>query len=277
MSRRGRSGPTISLFSFQDIITSVMAIVTVITLLLALDLVQRKESRGGDSSAAPSAELKTRLNHAEMELSQLQQIANRTNNLVRGVAESSPAQLKEEIAKREATIAELERQKARLDQQDKLWQGQKQSQLIEQFDLDPSRTERETLERTIAALEQERRAEQAENRPVFAMPRGMQKDGWLVLIEPERISVAPLGRSAKPVVLTATGLPLVGSTAVQNFEIWLDKQEVASSYFFLLLRPGASESFHEISKVFDSKKISYGFDVVGSDQSIMDPERGAAL
>ena len=34
MSRRGRSGPTISLFSFQDIITSVTAIVTVITLLL---------------------------------------------------------------------------------------------------------------------------------------------------------------------------------------------------------------------------------------------------
>ena len=52
MSRRGRSGPAISLFSFQDIITSVTAIVTVIALLLALDLVQRKQSQSSDSSAA---------------------------------------------------------------------------------------------------------------------------------------------------------------------------------------------------------------------------------
>jgi len=59
MSRRGRSGPTISLFSFQDIITSVTAIVTVITLLLALDLVQRKQSKAGDSSGNLAVEQAT--------------------------------------------------------------------------------------------------------------------------------------------------------------------------------------------------------------------------
>lgn len=277
MSRRGRSGPTISLFSFQDIITSVMAIVTVITLLLALDLVQRKESRGDDASAALAVELTARLNHAETELSQLQRIADQTDDLVRDVADASPAQLKDEIAKRDATVIELERQKARLEQQDKLWQGQKKSKLVEQFDLDPSRKEREKLEKTIAALDQQRRAEQTENRPVFAMPRGMQKEGWLVLIESDRISLAPLGRPAKPVVLTATGLPVVGPTAVQNFENWLDKQQLASSYFFVLLRPNASESFGEVCKMLDTKKISYGFDLVGSEQNIMHPERGAAL
>lgn len=250
---------------------------TVITLLLALDLVQRKESRGSHSSAALAAELTARLNHAEAELSQLQQIADQTNDLVRDVADASPAQLKDEITRRDATIIELERQKARLEQQDKLWQDQKKSKLVEQFDLDPSRKEREKLEKTIAALEQQRRMEDAENRPVFALPRGMQKEGWLVLIEPDRIAVAPLGRPAKPVVLTATGLPVVGPTATRNFETWLDKQQVSSSYFFVLLRPSTSESFDEVRKIFDAKKISYGFDVIGADQNIMHPERGAAL
>ena len=91
MSRRGRSGPTISLFSFQDIITSVTAIVTVITLLLALDLVQRKQSDAGDSSGALVVELAARLAQIEDELTELRAATASTDELVREVAATSPA------------------------------------------------------------------------------------------------------------------------------------------------------------------------------------------
>ncbi|MBC7817117.1 MAG: hypothetical protein IAG10_09545 [Planctomycetaceae bacterium] len=39
----------ISLFAFQDIITSVTAIVIVVALFLALDLVQRKQGQASES------------------------------------------------------------------------------------------------------------------------------------------------------------------------------------------------------------------------------------
>lgn len=44
MSQRGRAGAAFSLFSFQDIITSVTGIMILVTLILALELIQRKEA-----------------------------------------------------------------------------------------------------------------------------------------------------------------------------------------------------------------------------------------
>lgn len=68
MSRRGRSGPAISLFAFQDIITSVTAIVIVVVLFLALDLVQRKESARADSPVGVAADLTDRIAELKREL-----------------------------------------------------------------------------------------------------------------------------------------------------------------------------------------------------------------
>ena len=71
MSRRGRSGPVISLFAFQDIITSVTAIVIVVTLFLALDLVQRKQGQASESPTVLAEELVARITALEGELAKL--------------------------------------------------------------------------------------------------------------------------------------------------------------------------------------------------------------
>ena len=139
MSRRGRSGPTISLFSFQDIITSVTAIVTVITLLLALDLVQRKQSKAGDSSGNLAVELVARLAAAEVELAELNAVAGTTDDLVREVAATSPAELRNEIAERQSAIVELERERTRLERQRGQWKTREKQAQTEQFDLEPVR------------------------------------------------------------------------------------------------------------------------------------------
>lgn len=276
MSRRGRSGPTISLFSFQDIITSVTAIVTVIALLLALDLVQRKQSQAGDSSGHLAVELTARLAAAEAELAELKAAAGTTDDLVREVAATSPAELRNEIAQRESAIAELERERTRLERQRGKWQTREKEEQTEQFDLEPLRQQQASALAEAAELDRQRTSEQAENRTVFSLPRGFQKEGWIVVIDATQIAVAPLGRPAKPVVVRASGLPLIGTSAAAAFVAWIEREQLRSAYFLLLVRPEAARAFDDVQELLTDKSISHGFDLIGSDQSILHPERGAA-
>ena len=276
MSRRGRSGPTISLFSFQDIITSVTAIVTVITLLLALDLVQRKQSKAGDSSGNLAVELVARLAAAEVELAELNAVAGTTDDLVREVAATSPAELRNEIAERQSAIVELERERTRLERQRGQWKTREKQAQTEQFDLEPLRQQQANALAEAAELVRQRTSEQVENRTVFSLPRGFQKEGWVVVIDATQIAIAPLGRPAQPVVVRASGLPLIGTSAAAAFVAWIEREQLRSAYFLLLVRPDASRAFADTQELLTAKSISHGFDLIGSDQVILHPERGAA-
>ena len=276
MSRRGRSGPVISLFSFQDIITSVTAIVTVITLLLALDLVQRKQSQAGDSSGNLAVELAARLVAAEVELAELKAAAGTTDDLVREVAATSPAELRNEIAQRESAIAELERERTRLERQRGQWKTREKEEQTEQFDLEPLRQQQANALAEAAELDRQRTSEQVENRTVFSLPRGFQKEGWIVVIDATQIAIAPLGRPAQPVVVRTSGLPLIGTSAAAGFVAWIEREQLRSAYFLLLVRPDAARAFDDVQELLTDKSISHGFDLIGADQSILHPERGAA-
>ena len=78
MSRRGRSGHAISLFAFQDIITSVTAIIIVIVLLLALDLTQQKEGSAGMPLALAN-ELEQRIESVQTELNDIKSQAEQAD------------------------------------------------------------------------------------------------------------------------------------------------------------------------------------------------------
>lgn len=276
MSRRGRSGPAISLFSFQDIITSVTAIVTVIALLLALDLVQRKQSQASDSASAMAVVLKERLEQIEAELAQLRNAADSTNELVRAAAATSPAELRNEIAQRELAIEELLREQKRLEEQGLKWQSQETEKLAEQFDLEPLKDEQARTSRAADLLEAQIAEEAAEKRPIFSLPKGSQQQGWLAVIDSQQIEVAPLGRAARPEKFVATGIAFLGSSAAANFEKWIKDQQLGSAYFLLLIRPGGDEVFQSVQSILLQQSISHGFDLISADQAMLHPERGAA-
>jgi hypothetical protein len=275
MSRRGRSGPAISLFSFQDIITSVTAIVTVIALLLALDLVQKKQSQASDSSAEMAVILQERLEQVESELRQLQTAAATTDDLVRAAAATSPAELRNEIAQRESAIEELQRERARLEQQGARLKSQEKEKLAEQFDMQPLKDQRTQALRAAEVLEQQIAEEAADNRPIFTLPKGLQKEGWLAVISDREIAVAPIGRAARPLKFTASGIALFGSSAADNFEKWINEQRLSGAYFLLLVRPEGDEVFDSTQSMLSGKSISHGFDLISADQPILHPERGA--
>lgn len=275
MSRRGRSGPAISLFAFQDIITSVTAIVTVITLLLALDLVQRKQGKAADSYQNLAEELSQRITAGEAELANLRAAADSADTLVQDVAATSPAQLREEIAAREQEIVRLQAKvDAQLEDQKSLKNDLKRAQ-VEQFDLSPVREQAEQARREAEESDRKRAEVKAENRTVFSLPKGFQKEGWLAVIDAKAITVAPLGRAARPTTFTSSGALLFSKSAADEFLAWIERERLTSAHFLLLVRPEASTTFDEVRNRFKTKEVSFGFDLIGADETLIHPERGA--
>ena len=148
--------------------------------------------------------------------------------------------------------------------------------MAEQFDLEPLKEELVRTLRAATTLEQQLAEETAENRTIFTLPKGAQKEGWLAVIDSTQITVAPIGRAARPTTFVATGLALFGSSAADNFEKWIDEQRLGSAYFLLLIRPEGYKTFDEVQPFLETKRISHGFDLIGDDQVIFHPERGAA-
>lgn len=276
MSRRGRTGPVISLFAFQDIITSVTAIVMVITLLLAVDLIQRRKSQAADSSGQIAAEIAERVQKVESELAALKDRTTETSELVREIAATSPAELRNEITQREAMITELSSEKERIQRRLLKVTELEKTTAVKLFDLHPVEEEKQKLERSYADLERQVQQERQENRVLFTLPRGFQKEGWIAVIEANRIITAPIGREAKPIEFRTSGISLFGRSSTKEFTNWIEQQGLRSAYFLLLVRPGAATSFDETDDALTNLAVSHGFDLISRDIILFHPERGAA-
>lgn len=277
MSRRGRSGPAISLFAFQDIITSVTAIVIVIALFLALDLVQRKAAAHAESAAGVAEDLADRIHEMQAEVDELRVEARRTDAIVKEVAQFSPAELQAEIELLQRTIQNLEDEHGKLAERETAWKSREQAVLAAKFDLQPKRVQLERVEKETRTLQERIEQERREDRPVFALPRGFNKAGWLVVIESAAISVAPMGRQSRPIRFEQEGLRLINGTAVDAFMKWIRAGGHQTAYFLLLVRPGGATQFDELDGRLSVDSISHGFDVIDARQQILHPERGAAF
>ncbi|MEI8018446.1 MAG: hypothetical protein WCH39_09600, partial [Schlesneria sp.] len=233
-------------------------------------------SQSSESSSAMAVTLIEHLARAEAELARLRKVTESADELGREAAVTSPAELRNEIAQRESTILELERERKRLEQQSQKWLTRKKEKLSQQFDLEPLKEEQRKTELAASDLERQLADEQAENRTIFTLPRGLQKEGWLAVIDAHQITVAPLGLAARPTTFVATGLSLFGSSPSGNFEKWIVDQRLSSAYFLLLVRPDAAVAFDKVQEMLEKKMVSHGFDLIGADQKILHPDRGAA-
>ena len=275
MSRRGRSGPVISLFAFQDIITSVTAIVIVVTLFLALDLVQRKQGQASESPTVLAEELVARITALEGELAKLHKELDRSDDLVQQVASTSPAELRAEIIQRELAVEDLRQQLQRQQEREKRLQSQEKAVAAEQFDLSPLRQRVEQTIRETRELQGQLDQAKQEDRILFTLPRGSNKEGWIAVVDSGRITVAPLGRAARPQAFVSTGTFLKKSAAEAMVE-WIDRERLRSAYFLVLIRPSGPRTFDALEELLQSKSMSFGFDLIDAERTVLHPERGAA-
>ncbi len=275
MSRRGRSGPSVSLFAFQDIITSVTAILIVIVLLLVLDLVQRKESRNHPVDQI-ATDLKSRLETLQAEIDRLQAQADSSTTAVQQVSTVTEASLATDI---DALRASIEKVTSAIEKsKERLTEIEPQLQATEALvtATEHLRKEAEDLTAQSSKIQSEIEELKEQDRTIFTAPRGFSGNGWVMVIEAERIQVASMGRAMVPVTFSGTEEKLLGNRLSQQFIDWNKKQKPSIGYWLLLIRPDGTDVFNALQNELDRQNANYGFDLVDFQQMIIHPERGAA-
>lgn len=277
MSRRNRGGNPISLFAFQDIITSVSGIFIVMVLLLTLELVERSSAKAPDLvEKALAKDVREATARAEREITELKRRAAHGDDLLHEAAQTSRDELKEGIAARERDIARLTTRIQQANARTELLSEHSEAVAVEQFDLRDEREDFEQLEREIAELQQRLEAEEQSDRPIFTLPRGLRKQGWLTVLDDGEIKIAPLGRPATPIVFRGTPGLIFDSAAADGLLEWTDEQEAESLYLLLLIRPDGIDAFNTLQAELDLRSVEFGFDLIEQDQEVLHPTRGAA-
>lgn len=263
-----------SLFAFQDVIMSVSGILIVIMLLLSLELVTKTEPSGAMQAAETAAALQAEIVAATAERQELEQSLQSADQLVQAAAALSPEELRRDITRVTADADAITADLATLDAKRQQVQRELQVAAVERFDQQRLEAELAALEAEAEAVAEQVEAETREDRPVFSLPQGETRDGWLVVLAADRVTVAPLGRAAPPRDFVA-GSSRAGASAVGSFLAWVDMQNAADVYLLMLIRPGGAAGFKLLQPALNERGVAYGYDLVREQQSLLHPERGA--
>lgn len=265
--RRGSVSTPFSLFAFQDIITSVTGIMILVTLMLALDLLQRKASSPPNQTAAVTADLESAIAENERQIAQLQAELGRLQSELRDATRFNASQLRDQLADTRELQADVqrelqafEREKQQIEQQRARVEQERQRRASDAETIDQLADKIQETKEQIQELKQS-------NRLIFNPGAGSDKNPWLVEVDAAGLTAARMGRAERP---TEFG-------DVPAFQRWLAQRNVGSDYFVLLVKPGGIDAFHEALERLQQRNFDVGYDLLATDRTAIDPETGAGV
>lgn len=256
-----------SLFSFQDIITCLMGIMLLLTLLIAMQITEQP-IRSEDQAAARRQELQTMVTGLQRDIDQLEQQTQANSQLLASGAladqELLSARHRQAMAARQAAAAELQR----LLSESVAASGSLASvtALAAQQQADGDR-DRQRLTAELAAMKSRLQGLTDGTRVVYNRQSGSAATCWIVEVTDDRsIQAAPLGRSQKPLVFPG----------IRDVLRWIRNEHRRGAEFLILLKPAAEEAADLLPGTLREEQIPHGYDLLGQDQTALDPDRGAA-
>ena len=266
MARRKKS-LAFSLFAFQDIITSVTGIMVLVTLILALELIQRKESSPPIKTAEIVSQTRAAVAQNEIEVQQLKSRLETGRERMSQVAAFDVTHVSQKLKDlrelnddldheldeyaKESAAAAIRRDQAKAEQD----RRSADPQTLEQLTADVKK-EKELIEKL-----------RQSNRTIFKPPEGVSKTPWLVEVSGEGLVAAQWGVSAPP-------KRFQNPAELSNFATGRDK---GSEYFVLLVKPAGIGDFEQAKSLLKRAGFDVGFDLLRTDQTALDPETGAAV
>ncbi len=273
MGRRRRNSPAMTLFAFQDVIMSVSGIMIVIVLLLTLELVNRNDSPSETSTARLAEEIKAQVRRTRQDVAHLEAELQQADQLMATAGDTTPEMLRRSIAEAAEWAEELEAEAAEATRRIEMLDEERKRLAVGQFEL---KAMKDKLDRTLSAIWSiETELSDKSKRPVFTIPNGSRRSGWLAVISENRIDVAQLERSMRPLTFTSDS-GLLGKGADEKFVDWANSLGAGNAFVYLLIRPRGISLFDEVRDGLERHAIQYGFDVVPANLKLLHPERGAA-
>jgi hypothetical protein len=287
MGRR-KSTAAFSLFSFQDIITSVTAILVLVMLLLTVELVSRRRSQAATDPEVTRRQIVQTAARLESVVSELQrEVATRRAEQPRRsreVADHELARLVEELQTTRLRLEETLRTRRRVEElrlaaEAQLEQlaadVQKIAELEEQIKADQEETTRlEASNRKEGERLEKRRQQVADasrsgTELVYNPPAESDRRAWLVELSSDGARVVLLGGDRAELLghVDAAGDPV---------RRWIKKLDTGKDYCLLLIRPSASAELESnIETQLRDAGIRFGLDLIGEDQTVRDGSKTA--
>jgi hypothetical protein len=284
MSRRRSRQPSISLFSFQDIVTSVTAILILVVLILTLELIARKHHEAaadaGSSVAAISASI------AELEAL----LDGAVESPIRQSVAADPAAemareartLEEQVARAHQQLADARRIEAEARRladvaATELTREQAQSDVVGDEERETERLSQEAAALHAANTASRERVDAIKSgaiQPpaaalVFKRPHDTDRQSWLLEASEDGYSALRLGTGQVARLGPGTG---VGSRFVE----WVATLNAAEDYVLILARPSGVEQAGAAADTCEARGIPHGIDFIGEAQAVFDGASPAA-
>lgn len=263
--RRRKSAPPISLFSFQDIITSVTGIMILITLMLGLELVQRTVNSPPRKTAEVTESLQAATDAAASEIEDIKDELRKRQPGVIEAAGLDPASLRRELQDVQELNQQLQQElSASEKQQAEAERRRKQAQSEKDRRAEDSRTLAELREQVAEAEARLQELKQS-NRVIFNPASGSAKRPWLVEVSDRGLLVGEAGKAQKP----------QSFAGLAPFREWAARRNADAEYFVLLVKPAGVDTFYAVSQALQQLKFDVGYDLLTASQTALDSGAGA--
>lgn len=271
MSRRSRQQQAISLFSFQDIISTVTAVIILIALILSIELVSR--------SSKPAAASDSPIEETEQELErQVKLLTKKKNTIVREIADLNrmaksiskiPIEdLRKQVPEIQRKLSVLRQRELKLLQELKIAEESKSQAHTDEKENEDRIANIEDLEKQIRLLEEKLDEIKEQNIVAFNRSGVDGKRAWLVDVSQDQIQAAALGGSE---IKQFDGLQ---SFRIYSFLSWVNKLDKNQDYLLLLFRPSGADSFWKIYEGMSNSKVAFGTDLIEENQAVRFNEMG---
>lgn len=288
MGRR-KPAAAFSLFSFQDIITSVTAILILVMLLLTIELVTRRRQQAATDPAASRRQIAATAGKLEAIVARLR------DDVAARKAQRPTRSLDAAQAERERVQKEREAIQRRLDETHRVREAaskhaaemeaeaversgdiQSLENLEKQFASDSREAEMLDQANRLEQDRQDKRKREIADTPrsgtelVFNPPADSDRRAWLVELSGDGVAVVLLGgdRTERLGHDTAPG---------SGFGRWLSELTPDGDYCLLLVRPSTSDDMEEeVQHGLRDAGIRHGIDLIGEDQTVRDGSKAAA-
>lgn len=283
MSRRRRTRAAFSLFSFQDIITSVTAILILLVLILSLELVTRRQ----EAAAADPMATRVALQESVASLQSLvgtlaaivpadkpRALVARTRSELARDTRIVESQADQAIADAEAARAVEGRARAMAAATvARLRDAERNFAAVDRIKMEALRVDEEARKLAIRnkarSAELSERRERITDRPspgaelVFNPPEGTSTQAWIIEVSGDGFTVVRLGTNQRQSLGSGVG---PGSAAGQ----WLSRLNERRDHVLILVRPSGANSMEVIRQSLGEAGISFGIDLIGEEQVVRD-------
>lgn len=263
MGRRRRDDNPISLFSFQDIVTSVTGILILLSLILAISVITQGAESVSITEFVPAGDLKQAKETLEQQIEELDRQLVANEQVIVGWIGASIEELARQRSNYEAMVKELQREidkvSGDVNAKTKDLTAAKADTSSEQA----SKQIEQTAEK-LDAVTQELNELKSGSRVFYNFRAGARK-AWLVQLSKGQILAARAGENSKPKAMR-NGRELIA------FAKGLPDSE---RYLVLVVRPSGVELLGEVREELENTDIDLGVELIGESQVVVDPEKGA--